>query len=400
MGLADFLAEAGRNTAIGQVAQAFGGQTTGQKNLDTYINNDLPALAQEIQANTDETKIPALQTKFIQTSLKAGLPMQAVDKLSEMLIGPHLQGMRQDQLNKLRQDYGAQPAQPRPPGTEGPLTQSGNFVDPTAEKPLDLNFAMRLGQATGANPQQFREMLGTPADIAGKQLSNQKTQGEIDKEAVAARQRQGLSNVPQAPGQPSPQDIGILNPGALSNFLPMRDKPEDPLLEERRSLLAAQTGAANALAANRGQGGAGGQATTTSEHIVDPAKQADAGRQIAQAAKERGMTSPEQIRQIADDFGYTIEGNPTIEDNLLSAFGVSNARLGGTYRLTPKDVTKTVTKGASAPSGQGRYSQGVPSGSAPVPAQGPQAPPIGTISKGYRFKGGNPADQKNWVKVQ
>jgi hypothetical protein len=128
MGLADFLVEAGRGTSAANIGRAMGG--TNQR-LDNFINNEMPGLVQEIQNNTDETKMPALQMKFIQSSLNAGLPPQAVDHLSGLLVGAHLQGMKEQQLNKLAQDYAPQPAQPRPPGTEGPLTQSGNFVDPT-----------------------------------------------------------------------------------------------------------------------------------------------------------------------------------------------------------------------------------------------------------------------------
>jgi len=49
------------------------------------------------------------------------------------------------------------------------------------------------------------------------------------------------------------------------------------------------------------------------------------------------------------------------------------------------------------PQGQGRYSEGVPSGSAPA---APPPPAPGTIYKGHRFKGGDPSDKKNWIKVQ
>ncbi len=362
MGLADFLVQAGRGTSAANIGAALGGN--GGKTLrDSFIEDQLPALAQEIQANTDETKMPGLQMKFIQGALKAGIPPQSIDKMSEMLVKPHLEGMRQDQLDKLRSDYAgqpAQPAQPRPQGTEGPLTQSGNFVDPraaTPDKPLDLNFAMRLGQITGGKTEDFNKLIQTPADLAAKQASTAKTQGEIDKENVAARQRQGLSNVPTAPGQPSLQDMGVLAPGGLANFLPNRDKPEDPLLEERRALLAAQTGAANSLAGLRATqgagGGAGGQATTTSERVVNPTMQAEAGRKIAAAARDRGMTNPEQIRQIADEFGYTIEGNPQIDTGLFSIHSLAgDPTLTGTFRMTPKDTTKTTTKGA-APTVQG-----------------------------------------------
>lgn len=37
----------------------------------------------------------------------------------------------------------------------------------------------------------------------------------------------------------------------------------------------------------------------------------------------------------------------------------------------------------------------------PAPAaKAPPAPPVGTIKNGYKFKGGNPADEKNWEKVK
>src|SRR6476659_2988927 len=114
MGIADFLVEAGRGTSAANVGRAFGGTN---RRLDNFVNNEMPALVQEIQNNTDDKKMPVLQMKFIQSALNAGLPSQAVDHLSGLLVGAHLQGMKEDQLNKLRQDYAAQPAQPRPPGT-------------------------------------------------------------------------------------------------------------------------------------------------------------------------------------------------------------------------------------------------------------------------------------------
>jgi hypothetical protein len=37
---------------------------------------------------------------------------------------------------------------------------------------------------------------------------------------------------------------------------------------------------------------------------------------------------------------------------------------------------------------------------APAAPAAPKPPAVGTVQDGYRFKGGNPADQKNWEKVK
>ncbi len=244
MGLADFLATAGQGKTLGHVAEAFGGQTTQQKAVDDFINNQLPALADQIhKAGTKEDLARAGQS-MITSGLKAGINPQGLDKLMEMTIQPALRNMQSGELDKLRTDYGAQPAQPaqpRPQGTEGPLTPSGNFIDPkaaTPERPLDLNFMMRFGQATGPNPEQYNKMLETPATIAGKAASTQHTQTQIDKEQATEKQIQGLPSTPRSPGEPSQQDVARV-PG-LAQFLEARGKPEDPLLEERRNLLNAQ----------------------------------------------------------------------------------------------------------------------------------------------------------------
>lgn len=46
-----------------------------------------------------------------------------------------------------------------------------------------------------------------------------------------------------------------------------------------------------------------------------------------------------------------------------------------------------------------REQRGEPAMPAPTPAA-PKPPAVGTVQDGYRFKGGNPADQKNWEKVK
>jgi len=418
MGLADFLADAGRGTAIGQVAQAFGGQTTGRRNLDTFVNQELPALVDQIhKAGTKEDVTRAGQA-LITSGLKAGIPAQSLDKLMEMTIGPALQNLRSGEIDKIKADYGSQPAQPRPEGTEGPLTPGGNFIDPKQGRPLDFEGALRLGQATGATSPQMREWVGTPADIAGKELSNKKTQAALEADQAKESAIQGLSNQPLAQGLPSLRDLGRINPAGIVQTLPQREKPEDPLLEERRGLLGAQMDAERARAdaararAGESRGGGGGRGsllmqdfvksggdsqdvegfmeyagkrrqagapgtTTTTEGPVDPVKKLEVEAVIAKMAQDRGRTDTASLKKIANEMGYELEGNPTIEgpgglNTALSTLGVQKAaapRLKGDFSLTPKSktVTRTPSGAASkAPPGQGRYSEGVPSGSAPT----------------------------------
>lgn len=409
MGLADFLATVGQGKTLGHVGEAFGGQTTQQKAVDDFVNNQLPALADQIHKAATKEDVARAGQAMITSGLKAGINPQGLDKLMEMTIQPALRNMQSGELDKLRADYGAQPAQPRPPGTEGPLTPQGNFVDPTAEKPLDLNFAMRFGQATGANPAQFNQMLETPATIAGKVASNQKTQQAIDQEKAKEGAIGGLSNAPAAPGLPSAQAVARINPAGITQFLPQRDKPDDPLLEERRALIGAQTGAANAQAGaaaaragaagregrgsammqdfiklggdpndqeaflkfadtyrGAGKTGAGGDTETTADQPYGSLDREIDLKSIASDAHAQGKTSSADIKALAAQRGLEVEGDPQLTVS-GGAFGYGGTpSLTGNFELKKKPRVTTKTK-AGATGGQGRYSQGVPSGSAPVP---------------------------------
>ncbi len=403
MGLADFLATAGQGKTLGHVAEAFGGQTTQQKAVDDFINNQLPALADQIhKAGTKEDVAKAGQS-MITSGLKAGINPQGLDKLMEMTIQPALRNMQAGELEKLGAEYRGQPAQPaesRPPGTEGPLTPSGNFIDPkaaTPEKPLDLNFMMKFGQATNANPAQFNTMLETPATIAGKEASNRKTLGEINKEQQAQRQREGLSNEPMGPGLPSLRDIGTLAPGGLSQTLPVRTNPLD---EKRGQVMDAQIANLTHLA-NRPYpepGGAGGHGsgeyqdyikllppgqtpsmegfqayleqrrgagktneTETSLGWESPLHREEDIQTVAQKAHAQGKTTPEGIKAVAASRGLEIEGNPEITMEGKGVFSSGIPTLSGEFTIKKKP--RVTTKGKS---GQGGYSRG-PSGSAPVP---------------------------------
>ncbi len=405
MGLADFLATAGQGKTLGHVAEAFGGQTTQQKAVDDFINNQLPALADQIhKAGTKEDLARAGQS-MITSGLKAGINPQGLDKLMEMTIQPALRNMQSGELEKLRGEYAGQPAQPaqsRPEGTEGPLTPQGNFIDPkaaTPDKPLDLNFMMKFGQATGANPEQYNKMLETPGLLTSKLLSNKKTQGEIDKETQAQQQRQNLPDTPLGQGLPSLKDIGTLAPAGLPQTLPVRQNPLD---EKRSQVMDAQIENLHHLA-NRpyptpggGEGHGSGEyqdymkllppgqtpsmegfqsyleqrrgagktnETETSLGWESPLHREEDIQIVAQKAHATGKTTSDGIKAVAASRGLEIEGNPEITMEGKGVFSAGVPTLSGEYTIKKKPRVTTKSKSGGS---QGSYDN-VPSGSAPVP---------------------------------
>ncbi len=405
MGLADFLATAGQGKTLGHVAEAFGGRTIQQQAVDDFIKNQLPAMADQIHKASTKEDIAKAGQSLITSGLKAGINPQGLDKLMEMTVGPALQNLKTGEIDKLREGYVAQPgleASPRPESSPS-LVKGPNVpaIPAMPEKPIDLNFAMRLGQATGAKTDDFRQLIETPSTIAGKQLSNQKTQAAIDQEKAKESSIGGLSNEPAAPGLPSAQAVARINPAGITQFLPQREKPDDPLLEERRALLGAQAGAANAQAgaamARAGAAGREGKGSAMMQDFVrlggNPNDQeaflkfADTYRgsgkpnetqseqayssldreidlkSIARDAHAQGKTSSADIKALAAQRGLEVEGDPQLTVS-GGAFGIGGTpSLTGNFELKKKP--RVTTKGKTG--GQGRYSEGVPSGSAPVP---------------------------------
>ncbi len=468
MGLADFMVQAGRGTSAANIGAALGGNG-GKTIQQAFIEDELPALVQEIQANTDENKIPELGRKFLTRALRSGMPAQGIEKLMAMTIGPALEGIRNEGLNKLRSEYAGQPAQPgesRPQGTEGPLTPSGNFIDPkaaTPDKPLDLNFMMKFGQLTGANPTQYNQMLSTPADIAGKQLSNQKTQGEIDKELLAQREVEGLPDTPGPEGEPSQRTIGRTNRLGLTNFLPTREQSRSKQDYQNQMLELKQQGLENTLsmaqqrigAANDRAGLAESRAgfnqaaelrkefqaqsknfqqvrdsfnrIQTSAQSPTPAgdlsmlynymKMLDPGSVVRESEFRSAATAKPLLERVGlswDAVGAIFSGQkmtPGMRQDFLNRaaqlYSAENQqhgqrvneykRLATGANLNPNMVITDMEATGAAPAAPS--APNAPTAPTPAGAQG-GAPPVGTISKGYRFKGGNPADRNSWEKVQ
>jgi len=435
MGLADFLAQAGQHTAIGQVAQAFGGQTTGQKNLDTFINNDLPALVDQIHKAGSRDEITQAGQALITKGLQAGIPTGGLDKLMEMTIGPALQNMRSGEIDKFRADLQGQPASPRP--QTGNELVKGPDVPAVPPRPIDQEMAVRFGQATGANPEQMTRLLSTPADIAGKELSNQKTQSALDAEKAKETAIQGLPNTPPAEGQPSAQAVARINPPGLQQFLPPRN--EDYLnqmiglkqqgLENTLAMAGQRIGAANDRASLAESRAGFNQAVELRKEFQGQSK----GFQQVRDSYNRIQTSGQSPTPAGDlsmlyNYMKMLDPGSVVRESefrsaatakpLMERLGLSWDAVGSIWngnKMTPgmrQDFLNRANQlyNSEAQQHQQRvneYSRLATSQkidpSLVITDMGAAAPPppaVGTIYKGHRFKGGNPADKKNWEKVQ
>jgi hypothetical protein len=98
---------------------------------------------------------------------------------------------------------------------------------------------------------------------------------------------------------------------------------------------------------------------------------------------------------------------PLLMTTIMQAMGLSAKQLDSNAELklwlsSATDPTKSLEANREALNELERLLTGGGKGApaAPKTPAAPKAPAIGTVQEGYRFKGGNPADQKNWEKVK
>ena len=132
----------------------------------------------------------------------------------------------------------------RPEGVEGPAMQSGAFLERPG-RPFTQADATRLAEIetrTGVKiPAHLAENLRTPAYVGEREAETRKH--GLESMGLERRART-IEELPDQPGPAgiSPRQAATL--GVLPQILPQRERPEDPLLEQRRGLIEAQTAAA------------------------------------------------------------------------------------------------------------------------------------------------------------
>src|SRR5689334_13718639 len=239
MGLADFLATAGNHTAIGQIAQAFGGKTDHQREVDDFINKQLPTIADSInKASTRDDVVKGMQA-LIGSGLKVGIPPNALEKISGMLVQPALQGLQKSEVDKIVAEHAGNPgtpAQPRPQGVEGPLNAQGDFIaaqPPQPEKPYTQNDQVKLANAIGANAAGYSSL---------QQVPSENTKREAETGALTSRQRMldALSAEPIA-GSPGVSLRGLAQFPSLAQAVPQREMSNSAQeVANEKNLLASQ----------------------------------------------------------------------------------------------------------------------------------------------------------------
>ena len=358
MGLADFIADVGRNTAVGQIAQAAGGRNIDQRAHDMFVNQELPKFAEAISQAQTRADIEKVGAALIGTAMKRGVPPKGVENLMQMLVGPALQNLQRGDVDSIIRDYGPTAAQPRPEGVEGPLTQSGNFIDPTAGKPIDEAGAIRLNQAFGGNAATMDNLLRAPWQNAAARANTGKTDAETA--ALIAKQSR-LASIPNEPRESGISLQQLAEYPSLAQVEPLRPKEEDPLLDVRRrdyesritrNEREGQAALTRAGAArDRENRAANAETQTATESAMQPGDQSIIEAEIASIASKRKKTDPASIKKIASDMGYELEGSPILEQaSSFNPFGAKSPALTGefTLRRKPRVVTKSKPGGATS----------------------------------------------------
>jgi hypothetical protein len=430
MGLADFFATAGRGSVVGNVAEAFGGQSGRGSSLNNFIDVEMPAIAESINNATRYEDIVKGGQAFIAKGLKAGMDPAKLDKLlSEHLVGPALRNLGAGEIGKITQQLGPQttPITPMvaPEGQGQPLAPDTMFAPQTTpgRKPTEADMfklAEIEGQTGVKPPGNFASMLAAPETIAMHEASRKKSEQALAEEEAKQAAIGGLSRNEIVPGTGiSPQTIArvpSLSPFAVQS-LPQRegrknyitrdlgDRVEivDPDTMEvvRTSQKGATPGSGAAgrgsplmrdfeksggditdvegfmeYAARRRQagapGGTGGSETVT--ETADPIRDRKAKLILDQTAQEAGIDKlpPKEqaaaIKKIAADLGYEIEGNPQVGKVNTNFLGLGgDTTVTGITGFKRKPTTKTVTK--------------TPQGGATVPKQGGGLPEGVTVRR-------------------
>ena len=113
-------------------------------------------------------------------------------------------------------------------------------------------------------------------------------------------------------------------------------------------------------------------------------------------------------REAAETGRYRVDNKPnTAGDKQAATLAQIGARAAATY-LNSHPSAKQAEIDAYADReverarqqfGSGGGGGGVGGGGGSAPSAAPKAPPVGTITQGHKFKGGDPSKRKNWVKV-
>ena len=393
-GFADFLRTAERQG----LGAALGGRTPQERGVDEF-NAQLKPIRDALDAATTRPELEAAAKQLAEAWHRTGGPMdERFDKFAERLTVPALNRVQRGELESIQRDYGGAPAQPRPPDTEGPLTEQGAFIPARPERPKDLEFSTRMYQATGAKPQNFQEIFGTPALIQQREGQAAVEQEKVSEARRKARTLEELPDTPQPGGMISPRQMGIIHPAGLPQYEPQRERPADPLQALRERHLEAQTERLlrpppeprrRLITRDLGDRvetfdpetgdiihtAPKGAVSTETTGPVKGVERVELERSIARLAADRGITDPAGIKQLFRSQGYEVEGEPilnvpsttpTLTGKALGAIGlpgpvekdkegrpiVAPPTLKGDFNIITKP--KTVTRGPSgaAPTGQ------------------------------------------------
>lgn len=360
---------------------------TGQDRVSRFVDNELPALAQKLYQAQSAEEVANNAAALIGAAQKAGYGPKNVQLLLDRLVEPARANLGASELQKIgarfKTDITQQPSEVAGlrsadlQGLSGLMTP--DKLKDIPGKKFDQSDALDIAQV-GARfgmktPEGLAQLLTAPsavdenlgqAEAATALAAERRRQEQI----AASRQTtlENLSDRKDAETGLSVRDVGMGSGGSglasvytnarnIESEAPERASRVD-LNRSRQTTEGARQGElgtrsqANVALADRRrrEDDIGGETTVETERMVRPEDQLVAERTIARVAKDRGATTPEQIAKIADDLGYELIGEATLETTGdLMGLREGTIKLAGNFSLRPKPQKRITTKGKPKP---------------------------------------------------
>lgn len=315
----------------------------------------------------------------------------------------------------------ARPAQPAPQPAPQQQMPQAMPVTPPAEQTLEMpKSADVISQVNQLAPAAMQE------DAMQKRAAEQRARAEQERAAFERTRPSGLDELIRVFGQAG-QYKGLSGTGPAYTAMQQQKRAEELAMEKRQNELLTAIEGREVGEAKELFGARTNQFDRMLKANTEAFREKGANERLAKqqahdlTLQQVRMQNEKEIAKIKFDYEQRLRSMPTAEERLRNqAIADYQKMFPGTDRLTAQKVLGfigTPAERGPSPTDRLRAAQSmlenaetdteramakseiarIMGGSQPQRSTTP--PAVGTVMDGYRFKGGNPADSKNWEKV-